>query len=149
MPNENDELKRRLQSLVSEILTQAAVPLVDKMVDTIRDTVRRHAQAKVEAEREEMRARRAAEGGDVGAPPGARAAKPPPTPYTVLRVVPGAPLEVCEAAWKALSRITHPDGVTDPREKRRREERQKALNLAIDAIRRERAAGRGGDGTGA
>ena len=133
----DDELKRKLRSLVAEVLTQAAVPLVDKMVDTVRNTVRRHAETKIEEER----IRRAAEAS--GVPPAAKQ-RPPPTPYAVLRVVPGAPLEVCEAAWKALSRITHPDGVTDPREKRRREERQKALNLAIDAIRRERAAGRGG-----
>lgn len=53
-------------------------------------------------------------------------------PHEVLGVAPGAPLEVCEAAWRALAKNAHPDrpGGSDAAMHR--------LNDAITAIRRSR-----------
>lgn len=56
----------------------------------------------------------------------------PRSPYVVLGVQPDAPLTVCEAAWKARLKATHPDaGGTDAQ--------AAEVNAAMDAIRKERA----------
>lgn len=46
----------------------------------------------------------------------------------MLHIAEDAPLEVAEAAYRALSRKAHPDAGGN-------HERMKALNLAIEAIR--------------
>jgi hypothetical protein len=64
-----------------------------------------------------------------GAPP---APKPSVTPYTLLFVQSNAPLVVCEAAYRALVKVAHPDaGGSD--------QRMLALNAAIEQIRKEKA----------
>jgi hypothetical protein len=58
-------------------------------------------------------------------------ATPSVTPYTLLHVLSNAPIEVCEAAYRALSKLFHPDvtGSTAT---------QQLLNDAITMIRKER-----------
>lgn len=56
-------------------------------------------------------------------------------PYRVLNVTPSASLEVCEAAYRALSKAAHPDRGGDDRKMRE-------LNAAIEAIRQARAGAR-------
>lgn len=59
------------------------------------------------------------------------AAAEPATPYRVLYVCPAAPLVVCEAAYRGLAKQAHSDaGGSDAR--------MRALNTAIEAIRREK-----------
>ena len=53
------------------------------------------------------------------------------TPYELLQVLNTAPIEVCEAAYRALSKLYHPD-VTGSAATQRR------LNQAIEQIRKER-----------
>lgn len=53
-------------------------------------------------------------------------------PYAVLHLQPGAPIEVCEAAYRALARRYHPDAGGDS------DEQMTALNAAIAAIRKEK-----------
>lgn len=57
---------------------------------------------------------------------------PPSGPYAVLHLVQGAPLVVCEAAYRALSRAAHPDAGGS-------NEAMRKLNLAIEQIRKEYA----------
>ena len=70
--------------------------------------------------------------------PVAPASPPPPRadlprgPYAVLHVANDAPLEVCEAAYKALTKKHHPDLGGDTATMQR-------LNTAIEQIRKEKA----------
>lgn len=66
-------------------------------------------------------------------PPPPRTEVPPPTgPYAVLHVAMDAPIEVCEAAYRALVKKHHPDlGGNTPAMQR--------LNAAIEQIRKEQA----------
>ena len=58
--------------------------------------------------------------------------RPSVTPYTLLFVQSNAPLVVCEAAYRALVKMAHPDaGGSD--------QRMRALNAAIEQIRKEKA----------
>ena len=70
-----------------------------------------------------------------GVAPQAAPAKPDPMsstgPYALLYVVRMAPLEVCEAAYRVLSKRYHPD-VTGS------DAVQQSLNQAIEAIRKEK-----------
>lgn len=50
-------------------------------------------------------------------------------PYFVLGVLPGAPLDVCEAVYRARAKRAHPDHGGDPGEFRK-------LTEAIEALRR-------------
>ncbi len=63
----------------------------------------------------------------------AEGAIPTMGPYAVLHVQPNAPLEVIEAAYRALSRIYHPDTNHAPGALTRMQQ----INAAIDQIRRE------------
>lgn len=54
-----------------------------------------------------------------------------PTPYDRLHLQPSAPIEVCEAAYRALSKLYHPD-VTGSAFT------QQSLNRAIEQIRKEK-----------
>jgi hypothetical protein len=58
-------------------------------------------------------------------------AKPSMTPYALLHVLSNAPIEVCEAAYRAMTKIYHPD-VTGSAAMQQR------LNQAIEQIRKER-----------
>lgn len=63
---------------------------------------------------------------------------PPQTPripphYAVLHIAPGAPLEVAEAAYRALAKQNHPDRGGSP-------EAMQRLNAAIERIREESEA---------
>ena len=66
------------------------------------------------------------------------APKPPPAavnendPYIVLGVMPNYPLAIIETIWRARLRVEHPDVGGS-------EERAKALNAAMDAIRKKLA----------
>lgn len=64
--------------------------------------------------------------------PGAVTAPSSTGPYALLHVRNNAPIEVCEAAYRALSKLFHPDitGSTAV---------QQSLNEAIEFIRKERA----------
>jgi hypothetical protein len=62
-------------------------------------------------------------------PPGGSRQIPPH--YAVLHIDPSAPLEVAEAAYRALARKAHPDAGGDA-------ERMKRLNAAIERIREEK-----------
>lgn len=66
--------------------------------------------------------------------PGQAAARGPAggNPYAVLFVQGNAPLEVAEAAYRALSKRYHPDTTGS-------DAAQAALNVAIEAIRKEKA----------
>lgn len=55
---------------------------------------------------------------------------PPSGPYAVLHVAQDAPLVVCEAAYRALARVAHPDAGGSNEHMRR-------LNLAIETIRKQ------------
>jgi len=77
----------------------------------------------------------------------ARTAPPPPPPraptpldpYAVLHLLPGAPLEVVEAAGRALAKLHHPD--TKPaHEKAAATVAMARINAAIDRIRTLRRA---------
>jgi len=62
---------------------------------------------------------------------------PPPNvgsggPYAVLHVTSSAPLAVCEAAYRALSKLAHPDQGGDTTTMQR-------LNAAIETIRKDKA----------
>lgn len=52
-------------------------------------------------------------------------------PYAVLYVTLEAPMEVVEAAYKALARIYHPDGGSSPSH-----EKMLAINVARDEVRK-------------
>ena len=54
-----------------------------------------------------------------------------PSPYAMLFVAEGAPLDVCEAAYRALAKRAHPDAGGDPAAFRR-------LTVAIDTLRKRR-----------
>jgi len=59
--------------------------------------------------------------------------------HEVLRVLPDAPLEVAEAAYRALAKDAHPDtGGSD--------ERMKELNTALEAFKAKDAIRKGGEG---
>ncbi len=66
--------------------------------------------------------------GGAGARPGPSSA---PSPYAILGVMPDAPWEVIQAAWKAQCVKHHPDRGGS-------EERMKVINEAMEAIRKER-----------
>ncbi len=65
------------------------------------------------------------------APPRSTPGPDVPAPYRVLGVLPGAPWEVVEAAYRAQARLRHPDagGSTAA---------MQALNAAMEVIREER-----------
>lgn len=65
------------------------------------------------------------------------------SPYSILGVAPDAPMEVIEAAYKALSKKWHPDREPDPNKKKARTEMMQKINGAMDAIRAERGTSRG------
>lgn len=60
-----------------------------------------------------------------------KAARPIDGAYALLHVLSNAPIEVCEAAYRALTKLFHPDvtGSTAT---------QQSLNQAIEAIRKEK-----------
>lgn len=61
--------------------------------------------------------------------------------YALLGVSPDTPRDVIESAWKAWNRRLHPDLVTDPEEKARREERLKEINTAWTTIKEAKEKG--------
>jgi hypothetical protein len=63
-------------------------------------------------------------------PPPPPRTTPPSGPYAVLHVAQDAPLEVCEAAYRALTKKAHPDMGGDTATMQR-------LNAAIEQIRKE------------
>jgi hypothetical protein len=93
--------------------------------------IERHGVSTLEREFEGYLALGAGDGTTYGVQPAAVAL--PQKPHEVLGVAPDAPLEVCEAAWRALCKTAHPDrGGSDAQMHR--------LNDAIAQIRRSKPA---------